>query len=381
VILDRSAFYPEGGGQPGDRGTLAGVPVEDTQERDGEVLHLLAVPLPSAAGGTVHGTVRGAVDPGRRRDFRQQHTGQHVLSAALLSAAGARTISANLGEEFTSVEVEAAALSGQAIAAAEEEANRIVCRNHPVVIHWVAPEEAARFPLRKAPPPGKERLRIVEIPGVDASACGGLHVSSTGEVGLILFSYQEKIRGRTRLHWKIGGRAWRELRERERILGELAHELTCGIGDLTAVARSLKARLKAQEAVAAQAGEQLAGLLAERLLAAAPAIGAWRLVQHRLSEGGPGQLTALFQALAAAPGTVVCLAADAPASGSAHSARWLVGSSADLDLPLGDLIAPLLPSIEGKGGGRSRLLQGTALRPEGWAEFCGGFTAALAKRV
>jgi alanyl-tRNA synthetase len=206
-------------------------------------------------------------------------------------------------------------------------------------------------------------------------------VSSTGEVGLIRFSYQEKIRGRTRLHWKIGGRAWRELRERERVLAEVTHELTCGIGDLTAVARSLKTRLKAQEAAAAEAGERLAGLLAERLLAAATTIGAWRLVQHRLSEEGPGQLPALFQALTASPGTVVCLTAAAQAPGSARSARWLVGSSADLDLPLGDLVTPLLRLIEGKGGGRGRLLQGTALHPEGWAEFCGGFAAALAKRV
>jgi alanyl-tRNA synthetase len=370
AVLEATAFYPEGGGQPADRGTLNGVPVTDVQVHGEEVLHLLAAPLPAAAGAesAVGAVVTGEVDAARRADFRAQHTGQHLLSAALLSAAGARTVSANLGEELTTVEVDLPSLSAEALQAAEQEANRIVCRNLPVLLHWVNPEEAARFPLRKPPPAGKERLRIVEIPGVDSSACGGLHAASTGEVGLIRFAGQEKIRGRVRLLWKIGGRAWRELRAREALLAELARELTCGAQELPARLRALQAGLKEQEQLLAGAEQRLAGLLAGRLREQAEecAPGGPRLVCRLLEAERPALLPALLQGLAGSPRTVACLAA---ASGEG-GLSWLLGSSADLDLPLGAWLPELLPLIEGKGGGRGRRFQGTGRRAEGWPALC-----------
>ena len=364
AVLEATAFYPEGGGQPADRGLLEGVPVMDVQDHEGEVLHLLASPPGVAAGAAV----TGEVDAARRADFRRQHTGQHVLSAALLAAARARTVSANLGEEFTTVEVDLPSLSAEAIGAAEQEANRIVCGNLPVLLHWVSPEEAARFPLRKPPPAGRERLRIVEIPGVDSSACGGLHVSSTGEVGLIRYAGQEKIRGRVRLQWKIGSRAWSELRAREGVLAELARELTCGVEELPGRLRSLKASLKVQELAAAGAEARLAGLLAERLRAEAEELapGGPRLVCRLLEAGSPGLLPALFQELAASPRTVACLAA----ASSEGGLSWLLGTSQDLNLPLGAQLPALLLLIEGKGGGRGHRWQGTGRRPQGWPAFC-----------
>jgi alanyl-tRNA synthetase len=370
AVLDRTAFYPEGGGQPADHGSLGGLPVLDVQEQQEEVLHLLPEPLPIQPGAAV----AGQVDPERRQDFRQQHTGQHLISSALLAAAGLATVSANLGEEYTSVEIASLAVEEARLAAAERRANRTVNENHPVRIHWVDAEEARRFPLRKPPPPGKDRLRIVEIPGIDASACGGLHVASTGEVGLVRFAYAEKIRGRLRLHWKIGERAWSELRERDQILAELARELTCGVPELASSVRALKARLRSQELAGAQAEKRLAALLAERLLAAAETFGQVRLVRHRLEGESPGLMQELFQALAAAPRTVACLAGE-----TGTELRWLVGTSGDLDLPLERIVPPLLPLIQGKGGGRGRRFQGTGRRREGWAEFCAGVARALAK--
>lgn len=370
VVLASTCFYPEGGGQPADRGTLNDIPVTDVQVRGEEVLHLLAAPLQAAEGAEV----TGEVDAVRRADFRAQHTGQHILSAALLAAAGARTLSANLGEELTTVEVDLPSLSAEALDAAEQEANRIVCRNLPVLLHWVSPEEAARFPLRKPPPAGRERLRIVEIPGVDASACGGLHASSTGEVGLIRCAGQERIRGRLRLQWKIGGRAWRELRSREGVLAELARELTCGVKELPGRLHSVKAALKARELAAAGVQARLAGLLAERLRAEAEELapGGPYLVCRLLESETPALLPLLFQALASAPRTVICLAAPAESGFS-----WLLGSSDDLDLALGARLPELLPLIEGKGGGRGRRFQGTGRRAEGWPALCAELTRLL----
>ena len=368
AILDRTAFYPEGGGQPSDRGSLGGVPLEDAQDREGVVLHFLSGPIAAEAGSPVS----GEVDAARRDDFRRQHTGQHILSAALLTAAGARTVSANLGEELTTVEVDAAALGESAIAAAEELANRIVNRNHPVLLHWVSPEEAARFPLRKPPPPGRERLRIVEIPGVDASACGGLHTATTGDVGLILFVGLERIRGRVRMAWKIGGRAWRELRGRERVLAEVSAELTCGIEAIPASIRALKGRLKGQELALEAAEKGLAALEAGRLIAGA-AGGGVRMVCHRLEAASAGMLSALILALVANPRTVACLGGPL----AEGSMPWVVGCSEDLDVRLEQVLPPLLPLVEGRGGGRGRRWQGSARRPQGWPELC----AALAGKL
>jgi alanyl-tRNA synthetase len=177
------------------------------------------------------------------------------------------------------------------------------------------------------------------------------------------------------LQWKIGSRAWRELRAREGVLAELARELTCGVEDLPGRLRSIKASLKAQELAVAGAEARLAGLLAERLRAEAEELapGGLRLICRFLEAERPALLPALFQALAASPRTVVCLAA---ASGEG-GLSWLLGCSDDLDLPLGGLLPRLLPLIDGKGGGRGHRLQGTARRPEGWPAFATELAAAL----
>jgi len=371
AVLDRTAFYPEGGGQPSDRGSLGGAAVLEVQEQGEEVLHLLAEPLRAPAGSVV----AGAVDPDRRWDFRCQHTGQHLISSALLSVAGLATVSANLGEQDTSVEIAAPAIEEAPLAAVERLANRTVNENRPVLIHWIGAEEAGRFRLRKPPPPEKQRLRIVEIPGIDASACGGLHVRTTGEVGLIRFVYAEKIRGRLRLHWKIGERAWRELRQRDRILEELARELTCGVPELPAAVRALKSRLRGREQALARTETRLAGLLAEQLLTGAEPIGPIRLVCRLLRGECPDLLPELLQALSAAPRTLVCLAA-----AEGEELRWIVGASGDLDLPLERILPPILPLIEGKGGGGGRRFQGTARRSEGWPEFRDALVRAVQAR-
>jgi alanyl-tRNA synthetase len=191
-------------------------------------------------------------------------------------------------------------------------------------------------------------------------------------MGLIRFAYAEKIRGRLRLHWKIGRRAWRELAERDRILAELARELTCGLPELSSSVRALKARLRSQELAGTRAEKRLAGLLADRLLAGSERIGEIRLVKSLLEEESPALMQELFQALCVAQGTVACLAME-----TGTELRWLVGAGADLDLALERIVPPLLPLIEGKGGGRGRRFQGTGRRPQGWAEFCSALARSL----
>ena len=190
VILDRTAFYPESGGQPSDRGALNGAAVVDvqTREADDEVLHLLSAPLAEEA-------VTGVVDHARRFDLMQQHTGQHILSQAFLHTAGAETVSFHLNpdpnEGALTIDLDKAALAPAELDQVEEYANTIVYENRPVIARFVNDEELQALPLRK-PPKVDKAIRIVEVQGFDWSACGGTHVARTGEVGMIKIVKAEK---------------------------------------------------------------------------------------------------------------------------------------------------------------------------------------------
>src|SRR5438132_1455367 len=177
AVLDRSAFYPEGGGQPGDRGSLSGAAVLDVQERDGVVLHVLDRPVGP-------GEVEGMVDWQRRFDHMQQHHGQHLLSAAFERVHGAPTTSFHLGERTCTIDLDCSIsrLDEAALRSAEAAANETVWRDLPVVARDFGPEERSRLPLRKEPVKGD---RVVLVEGVDASPCGGTHPSRTGEVGAV----------------------------------------------------------------------------------------------------------------------------------------------------------------------------------------------------
>ena len=377
VTLDATAFYPEGGGHPPDRGTLDGIPVVDVQEVDGEVLHFLGEPLGvPAAGATGTRGTSGEVHAGHRWEYRQQHTGQHVVSASLAETAGALTLSAHLGERYVSVEIDREALGEEELLESESLANRIVTENLPVRVQWVGRDRLAGFRLRKPPPAGIERLRIVEIPGHDASACGGLHVNTTGAVGLIQLIGLERIRGRLRLSWRIGERAYREIRETERMTQELGRELGCRREEIPAVIRELKERLRSREVEAQQLKRRFAALQAAALRERGRPLGALTLVLHRMEEQDPELAEETFRALVSAPGVAACLVWQ-----EADALRWIAGSSGELTLDIGALVLPHLGLIDGRGGGRGHRFQGVGSEPGGAEAFLSAVGAALEKRA
>jgi len=377
IVLDKTAFYPEGGGHPPDRGTLNGIPVLDVQELEGRVVHFLPEPLADPAREAPEPLpVAGAVEAGHRREYRQQHTGQHIVSASLAESAGALTVSAHLGERYTSVEVDRDCLEEAELEAAESLANRIVTRNLPVRVLWARREELDRYRLRKAPPPEIGLLRIVEIPGHDASPCGGLHVGSTGEVGLIQLTGVEKIRGHLRLSWRIGERAYREAREMERLAQELGRELGCRREELPVCVRELKARLRARELEASQLKRRLGELLAAGLRERGRHLGGITLVVQQLDGQSQELVEEIFRALVSTPGTVAALACR-----EAGALRWLAGCSQELELDLQALVVPHLQLIGGRGGGRGKRWQGVGARPEGAGRFLSALAASLGAAV
>ena len=275
VVLNRTAFYPTSGGQPFDTGTLGTTRVIDVidRETDHAILHVVEADLPP-------GPARGMVDWGRRFDHMQQHTGQHVLSAAFDRLHNARTMSFHLGSVSSTIDI-AREVSAKEIADAEAEASQVVWNDVPVSIRFADSAEVARMPLRKESV-REGLLRLIDVEGVDLSACGGTHVSRTGAIGNIAVASWEKFRGGTRVEFVCGGRALRAYRllrdsvaESVQKLSVGAHELPASIDRLQNESKDLKRQLKDLQS-------RLASFEAEAIASRAEAQGTLKLVIEAL---------------------------------------------------------------------------------------------------
>lgn len=203
VILDKTCFYPEGGGQPGDRGVLNEIPVTDTHERDGQVLHYTAEPV---AIGT---EVAGEIDWARRFDLMQQHSGEHMVSGVIHRIYGYDNVGFHLGADMVTIDF-SGELTEQQLRQVEQEVNEMIWENRAVKC-WYPDEET----LHTLPYRSKKALtgavRICEIPGADICACCGTHVKYTGEIGLVKLLSVEKFHGGVRVEMLSGKRAYKYL--------------------------------------------------------------------------------------------------------------------------------------------------------------------------
>jgi len=241
VVLDRTAFYPTSGGQPFDTGTLGQALVVDVIDDGERIVHVLSMPLEP---GTL---VHGVIDPVRRRDHMQQHTGQHVLSAAFDRLFGSQTVSFHLGAEACTIDL-AKALPAADVERAVDEANRVVWEDRPVVVRFASADEARAAGLRKESQREGE-LRLVEVADFDLSACGGTHVARTGAIGIIAVTGTEKVKGGLRVSFVCGRRALDQLRLLRdavsgslRALSVLPAELPDAIRRLQADGKALRKR-------------------------------------------------------------------------------------------------------------------------------------------
>jgi alanyl-tRNA synthetase len=346
--LEETYFYPESGGQLADRGTIGSARVIDVQaDDDGVVWHVLEAEAEAPE------ALSAQVDWGRRFDSMQQHTGQHILSAAFERVAGAATVSSHLGEERSGIEVTLPDVGWERVRAIEEAANRVVWENRTVERHWTSEEDLARFALRKAPPSERVgsggRIRIVEIPDWDVSACGGTHTRRTGEVGAIKVVRWEKVRGNLRFEFLCGARALDDHAWRTEALVEGARRRT--LKD-----RELLAHL---ERAAAERDELRRRLdeLSERLL----------LADARERTGDPARPVADFAATRsreeARRFAIKCLEVGAPwvSIGAAGPEPVVVlGRAKSLPIDLKTLVPGLLERSRGRGGGSPDLVQSAA---------------------
>lgn len=347
AILDRTAFYPTSGGQPFDTGTLGPTRVVDVIDReDGVVLHMIDGQLPA-------GRAHGRIDWDRRFEHMQQHTGQHVLSAAFERVCQARTESFHLGTASATIDL-AREVSLTQISAAELAANDVVWEDRPVLIRFVDAAEAATLPLRKDPTrPGL--LRIVEIEAFDLSACGGTHVARTGAIGNISVASSERFRGGTRVEFRCGIRAllgYRALRDTMAAAGRL---LSTGADDLPAAIERLQADNKDVRRRVRDLQERLALHEAAAIAGRAASVAGASIVVEALDGWDANGLKTIATAIAERPGHAAILV------GGSVPVSIVVARAADVALDAAATLKALTVKFGGKGGGRPELAQGGGL--------------------
>ncbi len=348
ATLDRTAFYPTSGGQPFDTGTLEEAKVVDVfDQEDGTVGHAVDRELEK------NGRVRGHVDWVRRFDHMQQHTGQHLLSAAFEKALGAKTVGFHLGAASSTIDVDKELTPSQ-IAEAEQAANAVLWEDREICVTFMTAHEAAKLPLRKELTREGD-VRIIEIKDYDISACGGTHVSRTGAIGLIAVAGAERFKGGMRIEFVCGARAlssYRALKDTVsgsvRLLSVLPEALPSAIEKLQTTGR---AQQKSQDALYERLAEHEAAALAAK---GETVDGVTRIVEA-LPGWDAGGLKRLASMLVSAPGRMaVLMTAEMPA-------LIVVARSQDLTLDTGAVLKRLIDRFGGKGGGKGSMAQGGGL--------------------
>ncbi len=352
IVLDQTAFYPAGGGQPADVGSIGSARVIDVWEaEDGRILHCLEQ-APSFAVGD---EVSCEVDWARRREMLQQHTGQHILSQAFFQLFGAETRGFRITGRAAEIDLTLAANPDEmqrAIERAEELANAVVFDDREVRIHMVTPEEASRLPLRKESFI-TDCVRVVEIADFDFSPCGGTHAQRTGEVGLIAVRGWERAKRMTRIEFVCGVRALGDYRAANRTAEAIARRLSVArdeaeqsVARLVEENRQLQRRMRALAELAVQAE-------AQELLAAAEVINGLRVVWRVFEERDFDEVKLLAHRLAASDSTVALLA-----TRQREMARLVFARSADLTLDMNLLLGAACAHLGGRGGGKPDFAQG-----------------------
>ena len=344
VYLDATAFYPTSGGQPHDLGTLAGVPVTDVVDEGDRIAHVLASPLPEGAS-----TADGTIDWERRFDHMQQHTGQHLISAVFEDLFGFPTVSVHFGPDYSTLDLQVESVSRQQLLMAEARANTLVGEARPVVVTFEDATTAAG--LRKASD-REGTLRIVSITGLDRSACGGTHVRSTAEIGVVLLRSVEKVRKTIRIEFVCGQRAIRQARRDYEALGQIAASLSASPDDAAELVAGQADRLKDADNARKRLEKELATYrVRERYEATAPDAAGVRTIVIR-DAASMDDVRALAQAAFALPKVVVIGALSNPPS-------VLVASSEDSGVDAGRAIKERLAAVGGRGGGSPRIAQGS----------------------
>jgi alanyl-tRNA synthetase len=374
LILDRTAFYPTSGGQVFDMGWITSdantklrvTEVADTE--DGKVIHYLEATKDLQPGARVH----GQIDATRRRDHMQQHSGQHVLSAAFLRLHNLPTVSFHMADDYCSIDLDTPTLTQKQIESAERLANEIILENRPLEVRFVTREEAGKLGLRKVPVTDRNELRIIDIRDWDLSACGGTHVAQTGQIASVLLRKAEKVRQGWRVEFVAGQRAVATARRDFTALTETAALFSAHIYDVQQQAQKSLDELRSWRKQWERSQEELAAAQAAALLAETPEIKGRKIVVQSLADREINFVKLLAQKLTRlSPSAVALLASTSP------QPSLVFAQSAGQPFDMGGLMKETMTKLGGRGGGSKDLAQGGLTSTDGIAAALEALAARL----
>ena len=337
VTLDRTAFYPEGGGQPADHGTLGAAAVTDVHEKDGVIFHTCDAPVETGV------AVEGSIDWPRRFDHMQQHSGEHILSGLLCSLYDCDNVGFHLGADTVTIDYNRE-LTWEQVLEAERRANETIWADTPAEITFPSPEALEQLHYRSK----KEltgQVRIVTFPGADCCACCGTHVRRAGEVGLIKVLSCQKFREGVRMEILCGQRAYRYLSQVYDQDHAVAQLLSVKPQDTLAAVERQNAELTAAKQRMTELEDQLFSLRAQALTGR----GSVLLVEPPMRPDGARKLA---DAVAKAAGG---LAAVFAGEGNSHVYALVQADGGDIT----PLVKRLNAALSGRGGGRNGFAQGS----------------------
>lgn len=377
LVLDRTAFYPTSGGQIHDAGWLTSENsdrirvTEVADSEDGHVVHYLEAPLKNAQPGT---RMHGEIDAARRRDHMQQHSAQHVLSAAFVRLFNMRTVSFHMADDYCSIDLDTPSLTQEKIESAERLANEIVLENRPVDIRFVTRDEAGSLGLRKLPPAERDELRLIDIHDFDLSACGGTHVNQTGQIAGILLRKTEKARQGYRVEFVAGLRAVRTARRDFTSLTETAALFSAHIYDVPDHARKSLDEIKSLRKQREQLQDDLASAQAAALLAETSETNGRKVIVRIFPESELAFIKLLAQKLThLSPTVVALLAAQSP------QPVLVFAQSSGQPYDMNALLKQTLAAVGGRGGGSKDLAQGGASNSTGIAAALSATAESLSR--
>ena len=367
LILDRTAFYPASGGQLHDTGRIVSVEAgaggaldrnqteglrvsEVVDCENGEVVHYLEAPLKDLQPGA---RVRCEIDALRRRDHMQQHSAQHVLSAAFVRLFSMPTVSFHMGQDYCSIDLDTPSLDKLQVESAERLANEIVLENRSVAVRFVTREEAANLGLRKIPLTERDKLRLIDVHDFDLTACGGTHVSATGQIGAILLRKTERVRQGYRVEFVAGMRAVSTARNDFSALSEAASLISAGLYDVPPQTGKSLDEIRSLHKQIQQLQEELAAVQAASFFAEIGESRGRKLIVRTLAERDLNFLKLLAQKLTRQSSSVVALLAT-----TSPQPALVFAQSAGLPYDMGALLKETIARLGGRGGGSKDLAQG-----------------------
>lgn len=341
IVLDNTAFYPTGGGQPHDTGWINELEIIDVEKIDEEIRHYTAADVSG-----ISGEISGKLHWSRRFDHMQQHAGQHILTAAFVELFDMATVSFHLGTELVTIDLNVGEVSEDQLAAVEKRANEIILENRPIETKWVTKEELAQYNLRKDVKVDED-IRLVIIPDYDYNGCGGTHPTSTGQVGLLKILATEKMKKQIRVHFVCGNRVLQQLAMRKQVLSDAARQLSAPEEEAADALRKFAKTAKQTEKNLTEAQDALLEFEAKELANETVAAATF---ENRSIQS----LQKLARFITQQNGVAIALLV----ADNEDKLQFVAARGSEQAKSMKDISAAALPLINGKGGGNDALVQG-----------------------